>query len=252
MNIIGVKNYELIKDTLVGLKISDEVVVIESGASKLDQTAWFNLLQESFGFIPDTRHFDSNSVLNNSQWWEISYQPNLSFSYAYSNTEQPLHCDNAWFSDPAELNFFIMKKQSTQGGAQVFYPTARLVDDLQREAPILLDSLKSVPVRIQKGASEDHFNFTTILKIDNNLTRVFWNYYRTEKELAEVNDMCESFFRFLKDKQDSASLHRIRLQSGDCLAFNDSLTLHGRDGFQAVNPFDRVLLQSMWNVPLQD
>jgi alpha-ketoglutarate-dependent taurine dioxygenase len=250
MNIDGVGDYESIKVALLGLKTSDEVVVVERGACFLDQTDWFNLLQHSFGFTADVRHFDANLSLKSSQWWEISYQPELSSSYAYSNTEQPLHCDNAWFSDPAEINFFIMKKQASAGGAQVFYPAFRLVDDLQREAPILLDSLKSVPVRIQKGSSEEHFNFTTILKLDDNLIRVFWNYYRTEKEQSEVNEMCESFFRFLKGKQGSTSLQRIYLQSGDCLAFNDSLVLHGRDAFQAVNPFDRVLLQSMWNVPV--
>ena len=143
-----------------------------------------------------------------------------------------------------------MKKQAITGGEQFIYPVSRLIEDLEKDSPLLLEDLKNIQITIQKGDT-DLKNETTILKKKRERYHIFWNFYRTQKNDSTVNKMCNSFFNYLENKENSVSIERIRCNSGDCFAFNDSLLLHGRESFEAYKPFDRILLQSMWNITTQ-
>lgn len=192
----------------------------------------------------DRRHYTADASMTSADWWEISYQPDKAHSYAYSNTPQPLHTDNAWFSDPAEINFFVMRKQSVAGGEQTCYPLSRLMADLQAQQPALLDDLCNIPVTIKKGEG-DYANHTTIIVADED-PKIFWNYYRTERSSSDVDQLCERFFEFLAKQEKTNSVELLRCESGDSFCFNDQKLLHGRTAFAANNAYDRVLYQSMW------
>lgn len=263
-------------EALHTLAADESVVVIKGGARMLDQDNWIRFIDEVVGLQPDRRHFDPNwaahDAVKNAQqhgvvstaastadessteeqirsadWWEISYQPDREIAYAYSKTAQPLHTDNAWFADPAEINFFIMAKQAKSGGQQTIYPLSRLIDDLGADNPSLLDDLTSVPVVIRKGEN-DFANRTTII-VQGDRPRVYWNYYRTVKDNPDVAALCDRFFEYLKGKTDTSSVERVQLETGDCLSFNDLHMLHGRTAYEAEQPRDRVLLHSMWKLP---
>jgi hypothetical protein len=239
-------NEQAIKDEISRLEFSENVLVIRSGLDLLDLAGWHNFLRSHPQLQEDRRHFNFDSNLDMADWWEISYQPDYSSSYAYSNTRQPLHCDNAWFADGAEINFFAMKRQAHKGGEQTIYPLSRLVEDLMKQEPSLLDDLLAVPVKIKKGESGYEHLTTVIKNIDS--PKCYWNFYRTEKDNRDIAKMCDSFFKFLEDQEKTPSVYRVRCNTGDCMAFNDSLILHGREAFAATEPYDRVLYQSMWKI----
>lgn len=222
-----------------------KVIKVKNGISLRSLQEWRELLKGTLGLVEDKRHFDHQSKLTQSDWWEISYQADKATSYAYSNTRQPLHTDNAWFADPAELNFFCMRKQAQHGGEQTVIPLDRLIDHMTTDAPELLHDLCSTPVTIQKGVGE-YKHDTTIIKQDNGLPRVFWNYYRTDKSQKQVEQLCEAFFNYLEALEATSLVERMHCNSGDCFVFNDTLMLHGREAFTVQENKDRVLLQSMW------
>jgi hypothetical protein len=237
-----------IAEEILALRNSEDALVIRSGKTKrLNRDDWVQLLEHECHMKPDRRHYSFEEELIKDQWWEISNQPNKETSYAYSTTSQPFHNDNAWFADPAEINFFVMEKQAASGGEQLIYPVSRLINDLQSYDPSLLEDLVSQPVTISKGDGE-HQNITPIISLENG-GRVFWNYYRISKESPVVDELCERFFAFLKQQEESASVYSIRCDSGDSLAFHDQRLLHARTAFTAEKPRDRVLYQSMWRLP---
>ena len=211
-------------------------------SSAISKDLWFNYLTTKF--TSDTRHFGFDLSLDSAKWWEISNQEDKSSSYAYSTTQQPFHTDNAWFSDPAEINFFYMEKQVAVGGEQIFYPVSRLLNDLQADDPSLLSDLLQTTVTIKKG--HNSLQNTTKILIDEDGGKVFWNFYRTDKTDPFVAKMCERFFDYLSHKWLSPSVIPMKLASGESAAFDDMKTLHGRNSFMANKSYQRVLLQSMW------
>lgn len=238
----------LVVGAMERVKCSDEVAIFRSGLEFLGKAAWIEFLKEECGLNHDQRHYDFSEKMAISDWWEISYQPDKASSYTYSKTPQPFHTDNGWFAEPPEINFFAMESQARRGGEQVVYPVVQLIKDLEVEAPALLEELTSLSVKIQKGEGEE-FNWTTVIRdADTASPSIYWNFYRTVRASERVEKMCQAFFDFLKVKQDSDSVFRIRMNTGDCFAFNDTRVLHGRGAFEAFEPRERVLLQSMWKI----
>jgi len=237
---------EEINEKILEIKMSDKPLIIRNGLEFKDLDGWHYYLKNDLALKDDRRHFGFDESLVHADWWEISFQPEKATSYAYSNTRQPLHNDNAWFAKPAEMNFFAMVKQASTGGEQTVYPVARLIKDLEDKDPELLKKLKTELVLIKKGDTE-HGNHTTII-VDGENPKIFWNYYRIERTSDEINEICESFFKFLEMQETTDSVFRVRLNTGDCLAFNDSLVLHGREAFNVTESKGRIICQSMWNI----
>jgi hypothetical protein len=224
-----------IATSLLALEHSDDALIIRAGKDRhISRSEWSQFLQEQCGFTLDTRQYSYEENLVLEPWWEISNQPDKADSYAYSTTPQPFHNDNAWFADPAEINFFVMEKQAISGGEQLIYPVSRLIEDLQDIDPILFRDLINIPVIIRKG-SDEYQNITPII-IPEDGGRVYWNYYRTVKTDPLVNELCERFFAFLKRQESSSSIYAVRCESGDSLAFNDQRLLHARNASSPTSP----------------
>lgn len=239
---------ERVAEAILALRNSDDALVIRRRPGQpMSRTEWSHFLRDTCHMTLDARQYSYDENLVMEPWWEISNQADKATSYAYSTTPQPFHNDNAWFADPAELNFFVMEKQAISGGEQLVYPVSRLIDDLQAMDPVLLQDLCGTTVTIRKGAG-DHQNITPIISLEGG-GRVYWNYYRTVKIEPSVNELCERFFAFLKKQESSSSIYAVRCESGDSLAFNDQRLLHARTAFVAHQARDRVLYQSMWRLP---
>ena len=121
-----------------------------------------------------------------------------------------------------------------------------MVEDLARDKPGLFKKLVTIPVQITKDASGSEYNFTTVIKLENR-PQIFWNYYRIVKNTAEISDMCEDFFQYLRTREASGDLPEKKFHSGDAYFLNDRLFLHGRGSFIADSSGDRRILQSMWH-----
>jgi hypothetical protein len=236
-------DYSELKIEINNIILKQKVIIIKNGFKFFSLSNWEDFFAKELNFIIDKRQYDMNSNLAISKWWEVYYDPEKDSSYTYSKTGQPLHNDNAWFADPAEINFFCMKKQAVSGGEGTFYSLDRIMEDLNKEEPGLLQDLMDVRVTIKKGNGE-FYNHTNIL-CDN---VIFWNYYRIDKYDKNIKDMCDSFFNFLGHKKDSKSVETYLYDTNDAFCFNDQLLLHGRLPFLATNKRDRQLYQSMWKI----
>lgn len=225
----------------------DEMVVFKGIVDEpLIETKLFCAMKDQ-GFSVDSRHFSVGGDLQDADWWSVIYDPNSPNAYAHSATPQPLHCDNAWFSDPAEINLFYMKKQSQEGGANTIISIDEICDDLERKNPSLLSDLKNITVKTKKGDSANE-RYGPIIDQVNGQLRIFWNYYRIERSNDQISNMVESFFNHLNDMDRRGLVKRNLANTGDIFFFNDSRVLHGRDAFSAKSYGDRILLQSMWRL----
>tara|TARA_R100000458_G_C8248621_1_gene225989 strand:+ start:412 stop:1176 length:765 start_codon:yes stop_codon:yes gene_type:complete len=233
---------------VLSIKNSEYPLIIREACNEnRTEDYWYNFVKNDCNLEADHRHIGIDGSSQKSQWWEISNQKDKSISYAYSVTPQPFHCDNPWFSNGPEINFFIMKKQAVQGGEQFFYPVSRLINDLEKLDPALLTDLLETSVVITKG-DEGFENKTPILTL-NDGGKVYWQYYRTVKTDKFINELCERFWAYLKGMEKSDSVNYVRCETGDAFVFHDNKMLHGRTAFKAENERDRVLLQSMWKLP---
>ena len=237
----------LIYDTLKGHKVLviKQLSKLLSGVEKDKDLSilqkYKDFIENELLFTGDKRQYVYDSTIENITWATIAYDPEKSDSYMYSKTRQPLHTDNSWFSDPAQMNFFYMEKQVKVGGETTFYPLNRLIDDLNSDEPQLLDDLKNIEVTISKG-EDKYFNKTTIINNDN----IFWNYYRTNKSDKKVERMCDHFFKFLEKKESTKSVDIYKMSTDDGFCLNDLTMLHGRLSYKANKKNDRILRQSMW------
>ena len=84
------------------------------------------------GYLNDDRQFNLKNILDSKKWFSVYYNKNKSDVYTHSNTRQPLHNDNAWFYDPAEMVFLAFQKQAKKG---VTDPAARAKMGIQEPNP---------------------------------------------------------------------------------------------------------------------
>tara|TARA_B100000989_G_scaffold48766_1_gene31878 strand:- start:1130 stop:1876 length:747 start_codon:yes stop_codon:yes gene_type:complete len=244
LNVKSFNDLESVKQFMGTIKKGGKILVIKNAINIFSLREWEIFIKNKLELTQDKRHYDINENLIISNWWQIVYDPARDHSYTHSKTTQPFHNDNSWFSNPAEINFFYMEKQASCGGENLFYPLYRLLDDLMKDEPELLNDLIHTGVTIKKGTQ--YSNKTTIISNDDN--KIFWNYYRTVKENNQIKKMCDSFFSFLKTKENSKSIINYRVKTGDLFCFNDLSMLHGRLAFQANLKGDRSLFQSMWRI----
>lgn len=224
----------------INLTIEKNTLIrINNGFKYLTLNNWNNLLEEKLSL--DKRHYSSESAYIEKKWFTISYNPEKEFTYMHSKTKQPLHVDNTWFKDPAEIVLMCYAKQVEKGGENTFYPLDRLKEDLANEEPGLFNDLQTKIVKIQKGDGK-YFNLTTILSDD----KIFWNYYRTEKTKKDIKTMCVAFFNFLEKKEKTNRVDKVKINTNDALLWCDHYMLHGRLAFEAKTKNDRVLYQSQW------
>lgn len=218
-------------------------LVIKKALNTFNLNSFGHFLEKKMKYSNDNRQFDLENTLELKKWFEVIYNKNKSNVYTHSKTSQPLHNDNAWFSDPAEMVFLAFKKQAIKGGETTIYKLDNILTDLEKEDKQLLNDLQKIQVVIRKDISGIYFNKTSII---NGEDSICWNYYRIEKQDTTVKDMCDKFFKFLQSKEYTNSVETFKCLTSDILCFNDTKLLHGRLAFRAENMGDRILHQSMW------
>ena len=204
---------------------------------------WEKFLLDDVGLRIDLRQIDSAEIMHSVIWAKIEFDPEKSYSYQHSNTQQPLHSDNSFLPIQPKLNFFCMQKQSSQGGENFFYCASCLIEDLKCEQPNLLSLLTSTIFEFKKGGNPS--NFSEIISFDQSGKAILnWNYYRIISNDSNRSKIVEPFHQFLQTK--IPCLPKILSRTGDIFFFNDTRLLHGRNSFLASHKGDRILLQSMW------
>ncbi|HEX8504874.1 MAG TPA: TauD/TfdA family dioxygenase, partial [Hymenobacter sp.] len=164
-------------------------------------------------------------------------------AYRFSKNAQPLHTDESYLSDPAEVMFMHCLVQAPAGGETTFVDADALWQELQAHAPVLAARLLNRPVRFAKAGDARHL---PIIAHTAAGLRLNWNYHCVDPaESAENHALAQDFRQFLLERiNDTPAEVAIQLAPGEAVAWWDDQVLHGRRAFRAVATNDRFLLKS--------
>jgi len=219
---------------------------LAAGRPAAEWPAFYDALTEATG---QCLHLDENfaqgSIRTGQKWIEVRYDAAIpdDAAYRFSKNAQPLHTDESYLSEPAEVMFMHCLVQAPAGGETTFVDADVLWAQLQRHAPALAARLLNRPVRFAKA--DDARTLPIIARTPGGL-RLNWNYHCVDPaETAENHALAQEFRAFLLAHVTNTPAEvAIQLAPGEAVAWWDDQVLHGRRAFQAVATNDRFLLKS--------
>jgi alpha-ketoglutarate-dependent taurine dioxygenase len=211
-----------------------------------DWPAFYDALTEATG---QCLHLDENfalgSVRTGQKWIEVRYDAAIpdDAAYRFSKNAQPLHTDESYLSEPADVMFMHCLVQAPAGGETTFVDADVLWQQLQEQAPTLAARLLNRPLCFAKAG--DSRTLPILAQTPAGL-RLNWNYHCVDPaETAENHALAQEFREFLlAHVTGTAAEVAIQLAPGEAVAWWDDQVLHGRRAFQAVATNDRFLLKS--------
>ncbi|RZK56304.1 MAG: hypothetical protein EOO59_09915 [Hymenobacter sp.] len=228
---------------------SAKVVHLQGLAASQPAAAWpafYDALTEATG---QCLHLDENfaagSIRTGHKWIEVRYDAAIpdEAAYRFSKNAQPLHTDESYLSEPADVMFMHCLVQAPAGGETTFVDADALWRALQQHAPALAARLLGAPVRFAKAG--DARTQPIIASTPAGL-RLNWNYHCVDPaETAENHALAADFRQFLLDYVTATPAElAVPLAPGEAVAWWDDRVLHGRRAFRAVATGDRFLLKS--------
>lgn len=224
--------------------ISDhEVTHMKTGTAQSDLRRYFDQFVEALGTPVDiAEDYATGGKPTGERWSEICYRSDVpdDVAFRHSKNAQPLHTDESYVSSPAGIMLFYCDNAAPAGGETVFISGHRLVDVLRSQEPALLEQLQSTKVRYMKAGD---FKFRPILLInDDGSVDLNFNYYCADPEQSpEALELNQRFFDFLQTDLPADAVMPVGLKRGEAVAWRDSLVLHGRNSFTAVETGDRLI-----------
>ncbi len=233
---------------------SAKVVHLQGLAASQPAAEWpafYDALTEATG---QCLHLDENyalgSVRTGEKWIEVRYDAAIpdDAAYRFSKNAQPLHTDESYLSEPADVMFMHCLVQAPAGGETTFVDADVLWQQLQKHAPALAAQLLGRPICFAKAG--DSRTLPIIAHTPAGL-RLNWNYHCVDPaETAENHALAQAFRQFLLTHiNDTAAEVAIPLAPGEAVAWWDDQVLHGRRAFRAVATNDRFLLKSGFRLP---
>jgi alpha-ketoglutarate-dependent taurine dioxygenase len=228
---------------------SAKVVHLQGLASSRSAPEWpafYDALTEAAGHcLQLDENFAQGSIRTGQKWIEVRYDAAIpdDAAYRFSKNAQPLHTDESYLNDPAEVMFMHCLVQATAGGETTFVDADALWLRLQSHAPSLAARLLNQPVRFAKAG--DARTLPIIAQTPAGL-RLNWNYHCVDPaETAAHHALAEEFRQFLLDYITGTPAEiAIQLAPGEAVAWWDDQVLHGRRAFWAETTNDRFLLKS--------
>ncbi|WP_052732832.1 TauD/TfdA family dioxygenase [Hymenobacter terrenus] len=189
--------------------------------------------------------FAQGSARTGHKWIEVRYDADIpdDAAYRFSKNAQPLHTDESYLSDPAEVMFMHCLVQAPAGGETTFVDADVLWQVLQTQNPALATRLLNRPVRFAKAGD---FRHLPIIAQTPAGLRLNWNYHCVDPaESPENHALAQEFRQFLLDHiSNTPAETAIQLTPGEAVAWWDDQVLHGRRAFRAEATNDRFLLKS--------
>ena len=163
---------------------------------------------------------------------DIKPNPDL-YHYFTTNTRQPLHSDYSYYEyddSPDWLMLYCMYP-SEYGGETQLLSNKTLVKILRKYNPSLLSKIHTEITYEYTGIDGDKVHKKPLF--DGKF--INWNYWQIKKELnsAETMKTREELFKFLEKIIVDGKIYDFskKWKTGDCIIFNDHLSLHGRSAF---------------------
>jgi len=218
-----------------------------------DLRAFYDEATEQIGHcVRIGEDFTKGGVQTGEKWLEIRYDhdiPDLA-AYRHSKNAQPLHTDESYISDPADIMFFYCINKAEHGGATTFIDGPVLVDHLRSYDPQLFEDLTKNDVCYKKA---DEFRKRPIISFDEKGIPMFnYNYYCVSRDETDFNkELNKRFFNYLEDQvAHSYMMDEVYLNPGESVAWWDEYVLHGRNAFKAEKTNDRFIWKAgiKWTV----
>lgn len=220
------------------------VVAIQPTRPLDDVRAFYDTLLPAIGtphhLAEDVRVGDRSVQRTGELWMEVRYDPAFPDAYRHSPNAQPLHTDGSYIPTFPNATLMCCVANADEGGETIFIQAEDLVRVLREESPALLELLETVP--IPHARSGDHRTLPAIRREAGEL-RLNWNYYCVASDVnAEVSELRERFFAFLRDSPGvRAALVQVKLRPGQAVTWHDERVLHGRNAFVAGSVSARFL-----------
>jgi len=235
-----VESAEMIKETLKNTKVLKVTPEWYLGDLRL----FYDKLVDYLGpVVNGGEDFTKGGVLTGERWLEIRYDddiPDLA-AYRHSKNAQPLHTDESYLTNPADIMLFYCVNKAPAGGATTFIDGQVLVDYMKKNAPIMLDDLTSKSICYRKA---DEARTEKIIDIqDNGKITLNFNYYCIDPNETEENKkLNKEFFTFLQEYiAHSHLVERVYLNPGESVLWWDQYVLHGRTSYEAKKTNDRYI-----------
>lgn len=236
---------QALRTALAGAK----VVYLTGLATWLPATGWaayYEALTEATGqCLHLDEDFAQGSARTGHKWIEVRYDAAIpdDAAYRFSKNAQPLHTDESYLSQPAEVMFMHCMVQAPAGGETTFVDADALWEQLLEHDPMLATRLLDQPVRFAKAG--DARCLPIIARTPAGL-RLNWNYHCVDPaESPAIHAMAHDFRQFLLTYlTDSPAELALLLAPGEAVAWWDDRVLHGRRAFRAEATNDRFLLKS--------
>lgn len=209
-----------------------------------DLRAFYDALVDHLGEpINIGEDFTKGGVLTGEKWLEIRYDADIPdmAAYRHSKNAQPLHTDESYLSNPADIMLFYSINKAPKGGATTFIDSTVLIDYMKENNPELLKDLTSTEVRYKKA---DEQRTEKIIDIrENGQVHFNYNYYCIDKdETDEHKALNKRFFDFLQTYiAHSHMVEKVVLNPGEAVLWWDEFVLHGRTSYEAKLTNDRFI-----------
>jgi alpha-ketoglutarate-dependent taurine dioxygenase len=209
-----------------------------------DLRAFYDVFTDEIGKpINIGEDFTNEGVQTHEKWLEIRYDadiPDMS-AYRHSKNAQPLHTDESYISNPADIMLFYSVNKAVNGGGTTFIDSNVLIDFMKENNPILLDKLLNTDVRYKK-AGEQRTEKIIDVKEDG-LIHFNYNFYCLDKDETDENkELNKEFFNFLQNYiANSHMIESVILNPGEAVLWWDELVLHGRTSYEVKKTNDRFI-----------
>lgn len=226
-----------------------KVVHLRGLAQLKPQTEWaafYDEVTEATGrCLSLDEDYMQGSVRTGHKWIEVRYDAAIpdDAAYRFSKNAQPLHTDESYLSDPADVMFMHCLVQAPAGGETTFVAADALLSRLRAQQPELCRQLLNRPMRFSKA--DDARTQPIIAQTPAGL-RLNWNFHcLAPDETAENQALALAFRNYLLSAVEGTDIEAaILLGPGEAVAWWDEQVLHGRRAFQAHATNDRFLLKS--------
>lgn len=229
---------EIIRTTLDGT----QMVHVKGVQVNKDMRRFYDEISEIIGDCCNVAEDYRTGKQTGQKWMEIRYDheiPDVA-AYRHSKNAQPLHTDESYISDPADVMAMYCVTQAPEGGETVFVSAQDVVATLKRVDLELYQVICETPIRFAKG---DESKTRPVITFDEKGPSLNWNYYCVhELESQSTRSLARRFFNFLKETvAESEKVVAIDLAPGEAVLWWDERLLHGRNAFKAYKTDDRFI-----------
>ncbi|KAI0397098.1 Clavaminate synthase-like protein [Xylariaceae sp. FL0594] len=178
--------------------------------------------------------------------WDVKSKPNAE-NVAYTNSYLGLHQDLLYMDNVPRLQILHCLQNTCTGGESIFTDSRQIAKLMQQRHPDLYDVLKRYPLTYHYFKNGHNFARSWAVVQENGEMR--WSPpFQLPAQPVDMSSAGEASYAqwleavrklkpFLEDEQ---NLYEVKMQSGECVIFDNRRILHGRRQFD-VNSGSRWL-----------